>query len=89
MVKRDYEQGQQGSRVHTYNHYIANIPPFPFEVDVHRQVHGQRSKAVECILSSPAILFHNIYELRMLQHETLLAIHLTEVNIRQKDMKTP
>lgn len=28
-----------------------------------------------------------MYEFRMSQHATLLAIHLTEINIRQKDMK--
>lgn len=88
LVEREDIQVLLESRIHTYNCYVANTLPFPPKSGVHRQVHSQRSKVVEWKLSSPAILFHYIYELRMLQHETLLAIHLTEINIRQKDMKT-
>ena len=53
---------------------------------LHASAHPK--KIVESILSSPAILLHNIYKLSKLQHETLLAIHLKEINKRQKDMMT-
>lgn len=47
VVERECKQGLQEFRAQTYNHYIANIPPFPFEVDVPRQMHSQRSKVTE------------------------------------------